>query len=162
MDWFIYGRDLRHERVKPTCFYWFEKQEGNDRLLKSTLAILDKYWRSGNLFYCKTYARGVLRTRSNIYNKAFLWFSQRSSTIDVRLGSKYASANIYIQVSLRNYMHIEYFCCKIHFFWQKKNESELAVSSKRIKENFRSLYLILAYLCSCCMIHSEWRFEGQT
>ena len=43
---------------------------------------------------------GVFRTQSNIYNKDFLWFLQRSSTIDVRLGSKHTSAYIYIQVSL--------------------------------------------------------------
>ena len=42
MEWFLYDRDLRHERVKPTCFYQFEKQEGNDKILKSTLTMSDK------------------------------------------------------------------------------------------------------------------------
>ena len=41
MDWFLYDRDLRHERVKPTCFYQSEKREGNDKVLKSTLTISD-------------------------------------------------------------------------------------------------------------------------
>ena len=50
-----------------------------------------------NLFCCKTYTRDVFRTQSSIYNKAFLSFSQKRSTIDVQLGSKYVFA--YIQVS---------------------------------------------------------------
>ena len=51
-----------------------------------------------NLFYCKTYTRDVFRTQSSIYIKAFLWFLQRCSIIDVRLGSKYATG--YIQACL--------------------------------------------------------------
>ena len=74
------------------------KQEGNGKMLKSSLTISDKHLHSVNLFYCKTYSRGVLRTQSNIYNKAFLWFLQRSSTIEVWLGSKYACAYICIQL----------------------------------------------------------------
>ena len=52
-------------------FYSFEKQ-GNDKFLKSTFTISDKYWHSVNFFYCKTYARGMFKPQSNIYNKDFL------------------------------------------------------------------------------------------
>ena len=31
------------KKLKPTCFYSFEKQENDDKPLKSTLIILDKY-----------------------------------------------------------------------------------------------------------------------
>ena len=80
--------------VKLTCFYQFERQEGDYKFLKSTLTVSDKYRHSANVFYCKTYTRGVFRTQPNICNKAFLWFSEGSSTIDIQLGSKYASAYI--------------------------------------------------------------------
>ena len=53
-----------------------------------------------------TYARDIFRTQSNIYNKAFLWFLQRSSTIYVLLGCKYASVYIYIQVNPREITYI--------------------------------------------------------
>ena len=53
-----------------------------------------------NLAYNRTYTRGLSRTHYNIYNTAFLWFSQRCPIVDVLLGSKYASAYIYIRVSL--------------------------------------------------------------
>ena len=43
MDWCLYDRELRYERVKRTCFYQFEKQEGNGKFLKLTLTISDKY-----------------------------------------------------------------------------------------------------------------------
>ena len=59
------------KELNQNVFYWFEKQEGNDKFLKSTLTISDKYWHSVNIFYCKNYARGVFRTQPNIYNKAF-------------------------------------------------------------------------------------------
>ena len=67
--------------------------------MKLTLVKSDKYSPAVSLFYCKTYARGVIRTQSIIYNKAFLWYLKRICSIDVRLGSKYATAYIYIQVS---------------------------------------------------------------
>ena len=94
-----------------------------------------------NLSYCKAYTRDVFRTQWSIYNKAFLWFSQRSSTIDVRPGSKYASA--YIQVS-----PIEIICIlntfAVKYIFSGKS------SSKWIKGNFISLYFILAYSYSRC------------
>ena len=139
MDWFLYDRNLRHERVKPTWFFFkFEKQEGNDKFLKSTLTISDKCWNSVNLS-CKTYTRGVFRTQSNIYSKAFLWFLQRSSTTDVRVGSKYASAHIYMQVSPIEIMCIwNIFALKYTFFDKRKMElSEL----KEISFNSIFLYL---------------------
>ena len=52
---------------------------------------------STNLFYCKTYTKDVFRTQSSTYNKAFLWFWQKTSIVVVRLGSKHASG--YIQVN---------------------------------------------------------------
>ena len=66
---------------------------------QSWLSIFYKYWHSINLFYSRTYTRGVFRTQLNIYNKAFLWFSQRCPIVYVLLGSKYASVCIYIRVS---------------------------------------------------------------
>ena len=86
-------KELNQHVVKP-------KQESNDKFLKSTFTISDQYWHSVNLFYCNTYVRCVFRTHSNIYNKAFLWFLQRSFIIDVWMGAKYASAYSYVQVSL--------------------------------------------------------------
>ena len=140
--------------------YYFEKSENNDRFLKSTLAISDKYWHFENLFYCKTYTRSVFRTQSNIYNKVFLWFLQRGSTIDVRLGSKYASVYIYIQVSLIEIIWIlNVFAVKYTFSDKRRMKWS---SSEWIKRNFLNFYLILAYWCSRCMIHSEWRFKDQT
>ena len=124
--------------------------------MKSPLTIPDKYWHFVNLSYCKTYVRGLFRTQSNIYNKAFLRFLQRSSTIDARLGSKYASAYIYIQLS-----PIEIICI-LNIFSVKNTFSDKRrmkqSSSKRIKRNFLSLYFILAYSCSRCMIHSQTYF----
>ena len=43
MGRFLYDRDLRHERVKPTCFLLIREREGNDKCFKSTLTISDKY-----------------------------------------------------------------------------------------------------------------------
>ena len=43
--------------------------------------------------------RGIFKTESNIYNKVFLWFSEKSSSEENLLGSKYASAYIYINLS---------------------------------------------------------------
>ena len=40
-------------------------------LIKLTLTILDKYWHSVNLFYSKTYTRGVFRTHPIITIRLF-------------------------------------------------------------------------------------------
>ena len=68
----------------------------------------------------------MFRTQLNIYNKAFLWFSQRRPIVDVLLGSKYASAYIYIQVSpIEIILHIILSILNIFavkYFWQKKSE----------------------------------------
>ena len=40
MDWFLYDRDLCHERVKPTLI---REKEDNHKFLKSTLTISEKY-----------------------------------------------------------------------------------------------------------------------
>ena len=60
------------KELNQHVFYQFEKQEGNGKILKLTLVKSDKYSPAVSLFYCKTYARGVIRTQSIIYNKAFL------------------------------------------------------------------------------------------
>ena len=67
---------------------------------KGWLWTFYKYWCCINLSSSRTFTKGVFRTQLNIYNKAFLRFSQRYPIIDVLLGSKYASAYIYIRVSL--------------------------------------------------------------
>ena len=67
--------------------------------LKLTLIIADKCWHSVSLFHIKAYTRGLFRTQSNFDNKAFLWFLERSSSIDVRISSKCPFAYIYIQLS---------------------------------------------------------------
>ena len=78
--------------VKETCFLLIQeirKSMTNFWLWQSWLwQILDKYWYSINFFHSRTYSRGVFRTQSNIYNKAFLWFSQRCSIVYVLLGFK--------------------------------------------------------------------------
>ena len=85
------------------------------------------------------YTRGVFRTQSNIYNKALLWFLQRSSTTDVQVGSKYASAYIYIQVSpIEIICILNIFALKYTFFDKRKTKlSEL----KEISFNSIFLYL---------------------
>ena len=89
-----------------------------------------------NLFYCKTYTRDVFRTQSIIYNKAFVWYLQRSSIIDVCLGSKYASAYIYIWVVQVSYIEIicilNIFVVKYIFSYQRMKSS----SSKWIKGSY--------------------------
>ena len=37
MGRFLYDRDLRHERVKPTCFLLIRETEGNDKNVLSRL-----------------------------------------------------------------------------------------------------------------------------
>ena len=111
--------------------------------MKSTLTISDKYWHSVNVFYCKTYARGVFRTQSNIYNKAFLWFLQRNSTIDVVQGFKYASEYIYIQISLTEIICILNIFAVKYIFSEKEERNKVAVSElKKISEDCISYYLI--------------------
>ena len=116
------------KELNQHVFYYFEKQEGNDKFLTSTLTTSDKYWHSVNLFYCKTYARNVFRTQSNIYNKAFLWFLQSSSTIDVLLGCKYVSAYIYIQVSPIEITCILNIFAVKYIFSEKEEWNKVAVS----------------------------------
>ena len=140
-DWFLYDRQLRHERVKPTSFYWFEKQEVDDKFLKMTLTISDKCWHSANLFHFKTYTRGLFRTQSNIDNKAFLWFLERSSSIDVRMSSKCSSAYIYLQLS-----PIEIICIlnifAVKYIFSDKRRTKYS-SSKWITGRFPGLDFIL-------------------
>ena len=92
-------------------------------LIRLTLMMLEKYWHSLNLFFCKTYTSGVFWTQSNICNKTFLWFSQRSFTVDLLLGYGYAPAYIYILVSPTEIICIlNIFSIKYIFFLQKKNK----------------------------------------
>ena len=39
-----------------------------DKFFNDSDKIYVDYWHSGNLFYCKSYTRGVIKTHSNIYN----------------------------------------------------------------------------------------------
>ena len=71
--------------VKPTCFLLIQEKNINDKFL--TLTILDKYWHLVNLFYCKSYTRGVFRILLNIH-------SNLCNLLDILLGSKYASTYI--------------------------------------------------------------------
>ena len=109
---------------------------------QSWLSIFYKYWHSINLSYSRTYTRGVFRTQLNIYNKAFLWFSQRCSIVDVLLGSKYLYVHLHTVQSHRNYIaynfkHIEYFAVKYLFLtkeeWNKMAVSELKLLSIHFK-----------------------------
>ena len=110
---------------------------------QSWLSISYKYWHSINLSYNRTYTRGVFRTQLNIYNTAFLWFSQRFPIVDVLLGSKYASAYIYIRVSpIEVILHIilsilNIFAVKYLFLtkeeWNKVAISELKLLSLHFK-----------------------------
>ena len=102
--------------------YQFEKQEGNDKLLKSALTISDKNWYSIKPCHYKTYTRGVFRTQFNISNKTISQFLQRCCAIDVRLGSKYTEAYIYIQVSPIEIICILNIFAVKHTLLQKKNE----------------------------------------
>ena len=71
----------------------------NDKFLKLTLTILNKYWHSVTFFAVKFTPETYLEPSQTSTINLFLWFSRSSSTIDVRLGSKYASPYIYLQVS---------------------------------------------------------------
>ena len=68
MNWFLYGRDLRHETVKPTRVLSIRETKRQWSIFEVELTVSDKYWHSINRFYCKTYIRGVFRNQSNIYN----------------------------------------------------------------------------------------------
>ena len=121
----------------------------------------DKYWRSVNLFYSKTYTRGTFKTQSNVYNKAFLWFSQRCSTVDVQLGSKYGSAYIYIQLSpIEIILHIILNIFNIfavqYLFLTKEEWDKVALKEKEIKGNFLSLHYRIQFLW---FIHSKWHLR---
>lgn len=52
----------------------------------------NKYLHFVNLFHCKPYTRGIFKSQSNFHREAFLCFSQRSSTVNAQLCSKYAPA----------------------------------------------------------------------
>ena len=105
--------------------------------MKSTLTISDKYWHSVKLFYCIAHARGVFRTQSNI------WFLQRSSTIVVLLGSKYASAYIYIQVCPTEIICMLNIFTVKYIFSEKEEWNKVAVSElKQISWDFISYLLI--------------------
>ena len=84
--------------VKPKCVLLI----GETRTLWQIFEVSFDYIRwivtFINLFYCKTYTRDVFRTQLSICSKYILWFSPRSSTIDARQRSKYASAHIYKEV----------------------------------------------------------------
>ena len=96
---------------------------------QSSLSISYEYWHSINLAYNRTYTRGLSRTHCNIYNTAFLWFSQGCPIVDVLLGSKYASAYIYIRVSpIEIILHIilsilDIFAVKYLFSYKGRNVS---------------------------------------
>ena len=108
--------------------------------LKLTLIISDKCWHSVNLLHFKTYTRGLFRTQSNIDNKAFLWFLERSSSIDVRISSKCPFAYIYIQLS-----PIEIICIlnifAVKYIFSDKRRTKQS-SSKWITGRFPSLPFI--------------------
>ena len=122
------------------------KSMTNFLLWQSRLSIFYKYWHSINLFYSRTYTRGVFRTQLNIYNKAFLWFLQRCPIADVLLGSKYASAYIYIRVSpIEIILHIILSILNIfpakHLFLTKEEWNKVAINELK----FLSVYFILAH-----------------
>ena len=52
----------------------------------------------------------------------------------------------------RNYIHTDYFCCKISLFLQKKERKKKKLAVSELKE---SMHFILACLYSLCMIHSQ-------
>ena len=63
----------------------------------------------------------LFRTQSNIYDKGFLWFSQKIFTTDVRLVSKYATAYIYMQVSPIEIMcTLDIFALKYIFSYKRR------------------------------------------
>ena len=111
----------------------------NDKFFtgQSWLSIFYKYWHSINLSYSRTYTRGVFRTQLNIYNKAFLRFSQRCPIVDVLLDSKYASAYIYIRVSIIEIiLHIilsilNIFAVK-YLFLAKEKWNKIAISKLKL------------------------------
>ena len=133
--------------LNQNIFYQLKKEERNGKFLKSTLTVSD----------FSTVKRDSFRTQSSIYNKVFLWFSQRSSTIDVLPDCKYASA--YTQVSLIDIICIWNILAVKYIFSDKRMKQS---SSNWIKGNFISLYFILAHSYSRCVIHSQLRFEVQT
>ena len=140
-----------------------KKSMANFLLSRNWLSIFYKYWHSINLFYSRTYTRDEFRIQLNIYNKAFLWFSQRCPIVDVLLGYKYVSAYIYrkvipteiilhIMLSILNIFAVKYLLLTKEE-WNKVSISELKLLS---------LHFILAESYSLCIIHSQWRFKDQT
>ena len=71
-----------------------------------------------------------------------MWFLQRSSTVEVRLDSKYTSVHLHTGQPHRTYMHIEYFRCKV-FLRAKEEWNKWAVSEvKEISKVYISYYFI--------------------
>ena len=71
-----------------------------------------------------------------------MWFSQRSSTVEVRLDSKYTSVHLHTGQPHWTYMHIEYFRCKV-FLRAKEEWNKWAVSElKEISKVYISYYFI--------------------
>ena len=98
--------------VKPTCLLLIKETRNQWQIFdfeKVHFHFNNKNWYSVNLFCCETYIRGVFRTQSDVYNKACLYFSQRSSTEDVLWVLNTPYIHIHIGLSRRNHMHIEFF-----------------------------------------------------
>ena len=106
------------------------------------MTISDKYWHSVKLFYCKTYARGVFRTQSNIILKLSCNFCKKSSTIDVRMGSKYTSAYVYIQVSPIEIIWILNIYAVEYIFLTKEEWNKVAVSELKEISVYISYHLV--------------------
>ena len=103
----------------------------------SKILTFYKYWHSINLSCSRTYTRGVFRTQLNIYNKTLLWFSQRCLIVDVLLGSKYASAYIYIRFSPMEFiLHIILSIMNIsaikYLFLTKEEWNKVAISELKL------------------------------
>ena len=101
----IFFIDSRNKKINETFL----------TLTKLTSTILDKYWHSVNLCYCKLIPVVYLEHCPTSIIKFFCDFLKKNSTVDVLLGFKYTSAYLHWHAgqSHRNYRHIEYFRCKI-------------------------------------------------
>ena len=132
MNWFLFDRDLRHERVKPTYFFINSKNK------KAMINFWSRLWPYEiNIDILKTYSTVKLMpeacleptiynpqyiTHEHLLQSFFVIFTEKlhhtcSTGFQIRL-----CIHLHTGQSHRNYMHIEYFCCKLHFFWQEKNE----------------------------------------
>ena len=131
--------------VKVACFLLIRETRRQWKIFKVDFVNVRQIWHSVNLFYCKTYTRGAVRTQLNINKEAFCWFSLRISTADVRLGSKYATAYVYIQVS-----PTEIICILSIFdakYLTKEKWNKAVVSELKKKSTFHiSLFVFTLYL----------------